>query len=285
MPEKSAKVDGRAALIATRQHGVISIGQLKEAGLSHSAVSERALAGRLHRLHRGVYAVGHRGLSREGRWMAAVLACGEGAVLSHRSAAELWQLLDPKQGPIDVSVPTTAGRKRRAGIRIHRRISLDPRSTTRRRNIPVTTPEQTIADLRGTVPAAQLRRAIRQAELQGLRTGLEQETAPTRSELEDLFLQLCRKHRLPAPEVNVRVGRFEIDFLWRTERLVVETDGYRYHRGAQAFEDDHERDLYLQSAGFNVRRFTYSQVTKQQDRVASALRNALALTIKHSDVR
>lgn len=208
--------------------------------------------------------------------MAAVLACGEGAVLSHRSAAGLWRLLEPREGSIEVSVPTTAGRKRREGIRIHRRASLDTGSVTRRRNVPVTTPARTIADLRGAVSAAQLRRAIRQAEVLGLPTGLEP-PAPTRSELEDLFLRLCQRHRLPAPEVNARVGRYEVDFLWRPRRLIVETDGYRYHRGAQAFEDDHERDLALRVHGYDVRRFTYQQVAKQPVQIAAALGNALSL--------
>jgi hypothetical protein len=180
----------------------------------------------------GVYAVGHPGLSAQGRWMAAVLACGEGAVLSHRSAAELWKMLDPASGLIQVSVPTTAGRRRRAGIRLHRRRSLDARSMSHK-GIPVTTPAQTIADLTGNVAPAQLRRAIRQAEVLGLRTGVAA-GEPTRSELEHRFLRLCHRHRIPMPEVNVRVGKFEVDFLWRQRRLIVETDGYRFHRGSAA---------------------------------------------------
>lgn len=207
--------------------------------------------------------------------MAAALACGEGAALSHRSAAELWRLLRPAGGPIEVSVPSTAGRKRREGICIHRRASLGSAAVTRRLNIPVTTSAQTIADLRGVVAPAEVRRAIRQAEVLGLRTGIESASVPTRSELEDLFLRLCRRHGIPAPEVNVRVGPSEVDFLWRRERLIVETDGYRYHRGSQAFEDDHERDLDLRSAGYDVHRFSYRQVDGDAPRVAAAVRQAL----------
>jgi very-short-patch-repair endonuclease len=278
MAEKGANPDRRVAQMAAGQHGVASIGQLREAGLSDDAVLGRVRAGRLHRLYRGVYAVGFPSLSSEGRWMAAVFAGGKGAALSHRSAAALWELLDPIPGSIEISIPTLSGRRRRAGIRIHRRAALDPASLTRRKNIPVTTPAQTIADLRSDVSAAELRRAVRQAEVCGFRTGLDEGEATdrrTRSELEHLFLGLCRRHRLPAPEVNVRVGPFRVDFLWRRRRLVVETDGYRYHRGAQAFEDDHDRDLELHSLGYDVVRLTYRQVTTAPDRAASVVADAL----------
>jgi very-short-patch-repair endonuclease len=200
--------------------------------------------------------------------MAAVLACGRGAALSHRSAAELWGLLRPVVGPADVSISTESGRRRRRGIRVHRRRSLAGTSVTEHRGIPVTTPARTIADLRKWVPPAQHRRAIRQAEVLGLRTGIER-SEPTRSELEHLFLRLCESHRLPAPEVNVRVGPFEVDFLWRAERLIVETDGYRYHRGSQAFEDDRARDLTLRDAGLDVLHFAFRQVANEPERVAA----------------
>ncbi len=140
----------------------------------------------------------------------------------------------------------------------------------------MTTPARTIADLRRIVSPARLRRAIRQAEVLGLRTGLDRPAEPTRSELEHLFLELCRRHRLPAPEVNVRIGRRVVDFLWRERRLVVETDGYRYHRGPTAFEDDHARDLALRTGGYDVLRFTYRQVTSEPARVANAISTALA---------
>jgi len=149
--------------------------------------------------------------------MAAVLACGKGAVVSHGNAAGLWRLLDAKAGVVDISVPSTGGRKRRAGIRLHRRTTLLPGSVTERHRIPVTTPAQTIADLRRIVPPDELRRAIRQAEVRGWRTGLEAKER-TRSELEHLFLRLCERQGLPAPEVNVRIGPRIVDFLWREQR-------------------------------------------------------------------
>jgi very-short-patch-repair endonuclease len=271
---KAANIEQAIAAIAGRQRGVITTGQLRQAGLSRDAVAKRAKAGRLHRVHRGVYAVGHSALSVQERWMAAVLACGDGAVLSHRSAAEHWGLLTLKGGFVHISVPTLSGREKRFGIRIHRRASLHPGDTTERHGISITTPARTVADLRGTVPAAELRRAIRQAEVRGYRTGLDI-AARTRSELEDLFLRLCQRHRLPEPEVNVHVAGHEVDFLWRRQRVVAETDGYRFHRGSTAFEDDHERDLDLRASGFAVLRFTYRQVTADPERVATSISKEL----------
>jgi very-short-patch-repair endonuclease len=208
--------------------------------------------------------------------MAAALACGEGAAVSHRSAAELWRLLKPTEGPIDISVPGDAGRARRVGIRLHRRAALQPEAVTRRYGIPVTKLAQTIADLRGCSSEKELRRAIRQAGVRGLPLGPEIDRDPTRSDLERGFLRLCRQHGLPVPEVNVRIGRHEVDFLWREARLVVETDGYRYHRGRQAFEDDRARDLDLRDRGYDVLRVSYRQVTTEPRRVAAAVRTALS---------
>ena len=126
MPYKVDTPDSRVAETAARQHGVITARQLTMAGMGRMAISERSRNGQLHRIHRGVYAVGHKGLSLHGRFMAAVLACGEGAVLSHGSAAVLWELLRPLDGPIHVSIPSTSGRTRRPGIHLHRSPSLSP---------------------------------------------------------------------------------------------------------------------------------------------------------------
>ena len=272
MRSKCANPDVAFAQIAGRQHGIVTRQQLLGAGVGEAGVSRRVRAGRLYRVHQGVYAVGHPALSTPARWMAAVLAC-PGAVLSHRSAAVLWRLLEPRTEEIHVSVATTAGRRKRRGILLHRPARLGAEDVTRRRGIPVTTPTRTIADLRGAVPEGERRRAIRQAEVRGYGTGLE--VAPTRSELEDLFLDLCRRQRFPAPEINVRVAGREVDFLWREHRLVAETDGYRYHRGSTAFEDDHDRDLDLRDAGFAVLRFTYRQVTADPERVARSIAREL----------
>ena len=232
---------------------------------------------RLHRVHRGVYAVGHTGLSIEGRWMAAVLAAGRGAVLSHGSAAAHWGLLRPFRDVVDVSVPSHAGRRRREGIRIHRRAALKPSEVTRRLGIPVTTPARTVADLDGAVSPRLARRARRQAEVFGLPLG-ELRSDRSRSDLERAFLGLCRRHGLPSPQVNARVGRWTVDFLWRSRRLVVETDGYVYHRGSVAFEDDHARDLDLRSAGCTVLRYDDTQLESEPERVAADVAGALALS-------
>jgi hypothetical protein len=271
MTEKVDPPDRAMARIAERQHGVASIRQLRAVGLSDEAVRFRVSAGRLHRLHRGVYAVGHRPVSRRGFWMAAVLACGEGAALSHRSAAELWELLRPQRGPIHISTSARSGRAKREGIRLHRCSSLVAGTTTRRLNIPITTPARTIADLRRDVPPPKWRRAVRQAELAGFSLGPEIESDGTRSDLERDFLRICRRAGVPMPEVNVKVGKWTVDFLWRAERLAVEVDSYLYHRGRIAFQDDHARDLDLRRLGFEARRFDERQIDEEPDRVAADL--------------
>src|SRR5262249_4272211 len=162
------------------QHGVITHRQLISLGMSRYAVSARARQGRLHRLHQGIYAVGHRAPSRERDCMAAVLACGEEAALSHLSAAVHWALLPPAGGPIDASGPSQSGRRKRVGIRLHRCLSLAPAMVVKRDRIPVTTPARTIADLRGTVPEWQWRKAVRQAEFKRLRLGPGFDTDRTR---------------------------------------------------------------------------------------------------------
>jgi len=274
MPDKPATCEAEAAAIAARQHGVITSAQLAACGIGREAASYRARVGRLRRVHRGVYAVGHCGLGSEGRWLAAVLACGEGAVLSHLSAAGLWELLPPLLAPVHVTIPTDAGRSRRPGIRLHRSAHLPKNATTRQHGIAVTTPARTLAELRSTVPPAAFRQAVREAAYRNLDLGATHNDR-TRSDLERDFLRLCRRHRLPAPEPNVRIGRFTVDFLWRRQRLVVETDAWSTHRGSQAFEDDHERDLELVAWGYRVRRFTRRQVEEQPQAVASSVRAAL----------
>src|SRR5215203_5555930 len=166
MGHKLDTTDHRLDEIASHQHGVVTLRQLEEVGLSRYGVAERAKKGRLHRVHRGVYAVGHHALNLHGRFMAAVLACGEGAVASHVSAAVLWELLKPIDAPVHVSVPSTSGRARRPGIHLHRCPSLNPSSepspspsysqqeggrrgrllTTHRHNIPVTSVSRTFED-------------------------------------------------------------------------------------------------------------------------------------------
>jgi hypothetical protein len=220
--------------------------------------------------------------------MAAVLACGPGAVLSHMSAAALWRLLRPEDGPIDVSLPSNSGRSCRAGIRIHRCASLAAPSpltasgeeiplTTIRSAIPATTVARTISDLESTAPAYLVRRAIRQAQLAGMRVEdrATARTRGTRSDLELDFLDFCHRHGLPPPEPNVRVGRWTVDFLWRRQRLAVETDFYSTHRGTVAFEDDHQRDLDLRRRGYAVHRYTGAQLRSCPAEIAAELGEVL----------
>jgi very-short-patch-repair endonuclease len=287
MREEIARPDAIVARIAARQHGVVAVGQIHAAGIGRSAISLRVRAGRLHRVHRGVYAVGHTALSREGTGMAAILAAGDGelgggtilahwgAVLSHRSAASLWALLPWDDSPVDVTVPGGAGRARRAGIRIHRSATLRSEMSTLHRGVPVTTPQRTISDLRRTLPAAVVRRALRQAEVLGLPVADHDDHERTRSELELTFLRICRRHLLPEPEVNVRIGPHEVDFCWRRMRVVVETDSYRFHRGEAGFHNDHARDLALRERGFDVLRFDERQVAQEPVRIARQVRQAI----------
>jgi very-short-patch-repair endonuclease len=277
MGDQLDHADRGIAKTAARQHGVVTVGQLRHAGLDKHAVRKRVKAGRLFALHRGVYAVGYAGKSQETRWMAAVLACGDLAALSHGSAAALWGFLALPVGPVDVATPRRSGRTTRRGIRLHRFKSLAPDEITRRYGIPVTTPARTITDLSGVVPPWQWRRAVRQAEISGLALGAEFATDRTRSDVERDFLRLCRRHGIPPPEVNVRVGRWTVDFFWPQQRLAVETDSYRYHRGTIAFEDDHARDLDLRHGGFEVRRFTDRQIRQESALVVADLREALGL--------
>jgi very-short-patch-repair endonuclease len=230
---------------------------------------------RLHRVHRGVYAVGYPTERLEARWMAALLACGPSAVLSHRAAAALWNLLRPMEGPVDVSVPSQNGCRHRRGIRVHRRRALSPQAVTVRNLIPVSTPRQTIEDLQGVVSPNLHRRAIRQAEVQRFALGPHNRGDRTRSDLEREFLALCRHNQIPIPLVNVRIGRWTVDFLWPEQRVVVETDSWRFHGGRVAFEDDHARDLDLRRRGYAMHRFTERQIREQVAVVAADLAAAL----------
>ncbi len=227
------------AAVAADQHGVVSVAQLHAAGMGPDRIKRRVKSGRFHRLHRGVYAVGHPGISEYGRWLAAVLACGDGAVLSHRSAASLWQLLSARPNSmVEVSIPYESGRKTRRGIRIYRRPGLTPEEVTRRHGIPATRPTRTVVDLREVASNKEVRQALRKSEVLGLPIEHIGPSKPegTRSELEYYFLLLCKQNQIPTPAVNVRVGSLIVDFIWERQRLIVETDGYRFHRGRHAFE-------------------------------------------------
>jgi hypothetical protein len=280
--------DRGLAELAARQWGVVSVSQLRALGLERSAVTRREQAGRLHRLYRGVYAVGHARLSREGRWLAAVLACGPGAVLSHRTAAAHWGLLQSELARIDV----TAQRSRRGAppLRLHWSRSLDAPDTTNHHGIPITSISRTLLDLAAIVGPDRLERALAQAERLRLydhdairdvidrnnghrgRTRLAQATAHepklTRSDAEARFLGLPREAGVSEPLTNFILTapdhpRLEVDFYWPQHRLIVEIDGWETHRTKAAFEADRQRDAALTAAGHRVLRFTWRTIAHE----------------------
>jgi very-short-patch-repair endonuclease len=267
---------------------------LRAAGLSSSAVSKRRARGLLHRVHRGVYAVGHAALSREARWVAAVFAAGAGAVLSHLAAAELWGLRRAK-GRIDVSA---LRRARVAGVRVHRCNRLDPRDITVRGGIPVTTVARTIVDLADVLTALQLANVMHEAAFRGLldldavrgtaarlagRHGLptlweaidahNSGSAGTKSEKEDAFHALIRG-RMETPIANVKVLGHEVDAFWPEHRLIAEVDGPGHAR-PRARRRDATRDKELRAAGYAVVRFTDADVEERPEEVVAALLNRM----------
>ena len=206
--------------------------------------------------------------------MAAVLAYRPDGVLSHSSAAALWGLL-PSPSLCHVMVPGRAGHRRRKGIELHHTVILGTSERTRKNNIPVTDPSRTLRDLRRTASRKVYARALRQAEYLGLPIDAVLEPDHTRSELEARFLGILRRHRVPAPHVNVRVGGHLVDFVWADARLVVELDGYRSHRTRSAFEADRTRDVALKLRGYEVVRLTWRQVVNEPRAVADLVRRLL----------
>lgn len=259
--------------------------------LGYSAGDIRGLRGRshLHSLYRGVYAVGHKRLSLRGRWMAGVLAGGPDAVLSHRAAIALWELRPIPSGPIDVTVP---GRTRsgQAGLRIHNIRQLEPEDRAIVDGIPVTSVHRTLLDyaelarfqqLRLALDAADRRDLLNGHELNGLyerargRHGLKplkaavaelRGPAPwTQSELERVFFALIRQRGLPEPQANVLVDGFLVDFWWPEARLVVELDGYAFHKDRRKFESDRLQDTKLQLVGCMTIRVTQARIENDPD--------------------
>jgi len=285
--------------LAARQHGVVSRRQLLDAGITAGATERRVASGHLVRVHRGVYAVGHAQLRREGRWLAAVLAAGHGAALSHRSAAALHGIRE--SDALDV---TTTRRVAVRGVLIHRTTRLDAGDLATRRAVPVTTLPRTLVDLAGTLAAEQLAKLVREADRAGrltaatvqnarervagrrdgaaraLRATLDAHerlaTSLTRSELEDRFLALLDARGLPRPLTNHPVEGFKLDAAWPHLRLAVELDSWAFHHDRAAFQADRARDATLVRAGWTVVRFTHAQLVDRPRWVAGTLRALLA---------
>lgn len=283
--------------IALRQHGVITRGQLLERGLSRHAIKHRIRRARLHPVWRTVYAVGRPELTRDGRWMAAVLRCGEGADLSHASAAALWGFGDD-HGLIEVSIPLPRS-VRAAPIRVHRRRALRPADRTTKRGIPVTSPLRTLLDLAPRLDRGALETAINELDRldlfspEALRAALEEHDRQpgvarvrraldrhtfrlTDSELERRFLPIARRAGLPTPQTRQWVNGFRVDFFWPELGLIVETDGLRYHRTPDQQARDLRRDQAHAAAGMTPLRFTHAQVVYESDTVELTLRRVVA---------
>ena len=287
------------AKLATAQHGVVALRQLAALGFGVRAVERRIRDGRLHRLHRDVYAVGHTRVSRRGRWWAAVLAYGDEALLSHRSAAALWGLVRPPAGAIDVTAPMgRQGPSRRSGIWIHRG-RLHPEDRAEHHGIPVTSVARTLFDYAEVLDFRRLEKAWEEADrLKQLRLGEVERVCErgygrralkptrrllaearavvrTRSPLEDRFQDFCRFYDLPPHSTNVEVLGKEVDVLWPAARLIVELDSWEFHSHRAAFQRDRARDTRLLVAGYRTARVTHDRLDREAAALASEIRELL----------
>jgi very-short-patch-repair endonuclease len=278
--------------LAATQHGVVTRAQLLDLGLNSQAIQYRIRRGRLHRVHRGVYAVGRPQLTRHGVLIAAVLSCGSDAVLSHQHAGEVYGIRRRGKTPIEVTVPPGAMRSR-PGVHVHRR-RLPEADVTHRHGIPVTTPVRTLLDLAQRLSSAQLEAAVNEADkldlvdperlrealrereghagVTALRELLDRHSlALTDSELERRFLRLARRAGLPAPLTQRRVNGLRVDFYWPELGLVVETDGLRYHRTPAQQASDRRRDQAHAAAGLTPLRFTHQQIAREAEQIQATL--------------
>jgi predicted transcriptional regulator of viral defense system len=299
-------VDLRLGRIAVAQNGVVTLEQLEELGLSEDAILKRVARGRLHRIHQGVYSLTPRVMTERGEFMAAVLACGPYAVLSHRSAAYVWGLVDAWKDPIDVTAPNRRGRSP-DGVAAHRDGSLQPIDKTSLHGIPCTSVARTLLDFARVEPEWEVRKAVAQSEVLGIldqdrlrallkrsrrRRGVARlrllldaihpQTERTRSELERLFLGICaRTTAIPEPEVNVWLPapdgrRYQADFLWRDAGQIIEADSRRFHDTDSAFVAERKRQQQLELAGWRVSRCTWEEVEQEPRRLALTVAGLLA---------
>jgi len=285
--------------LVERQHGVVARRQLVQCGVGEWLNQGRAEAGLLIPIFRGVFALGHKRISREGRWMAAVLASGPGAALSHSSAMALWGIRGTR-GPVEVLRRSGGPSYGRSDIRLHQTRSLPHEQVTEEKGIPVTTIERTSLDMASRLDERQLERALVEAdrsgrlrwdELQRLvvrgrgKKGIgrlrrvvmrvDPRATDAKSPIEVDFLALCREFGLPMPHVNVLVEGFEVDFFWPAQRVVVEADSYTYHANRPAFENDHMRTTVLTAAGYEVHRSTAHMLTWEPDLFLGNVRRSL----------
>lgn len=283
--------------LAEEQHGVVAWRQLIALGLGRGQIEARVSSGKLLPLHRGVFALGHRRIDIRGRWLAAVLACGPNAVLSHGSAAQLWDIRGSR-GPIEVT--RRSGHRRPHGVQLHQTRSLPPEHVAVNAAIPVTTPERTLLDLAARLDHVQMERALVAADrakhlrwdelvqmveeargrkgrsmLRRLCAQIDPGAVETRSNPEIDFLALCREAKLPTPHTNVLVEGRLVDFFWPKERLVVEIDSYRFHSDRAAHERDGKSTIALMSAGYKVLRPTDRMLDENPDPVMRLVHRSL----------
>jgi very-short-patch-repair endonuclease len=297
MRARKDPADHEVAALAYRQHGVVAHCQLVELGFGEKAIQYRLAVGRLHQVHVRVYAVGHPKLTQRGRWKAAVLACGPGALLSHWDAAALWGLRPTSRRVRHVTAMRS--RHSREGIVVHRVRRLHEDDGAVEHGIPLTAVPRTLLDLAELVPMSGLERAWEQAERLRLldvraverllarsngrhgRRALGElvdqalEPPPTRSDFERDFLDLCRRANIPRPAVNAMVDGYEVDMLWNEQKLIVELDSWRDHGTRAGFEQDRERDAVLQLAGYRIPRITYRRLRREPDAVAGTVLSLL----------
>jgi very-short-patch-repair endonuclease len=296
----SGSRDQRIATVAERQRGRVSRRQLLSAGISDGQIHRLLATGALHRLFDGVYAVGHLAPIELGRETAALLTCRDGSLLSHATAAAMWKLgAAGEEAPVDITV-FGGSPGRRPGIHFHRTRILAPHDISVVHGLPVTSPARTLLDLAERATHRELERALDEglmnriltrAQITGVlaratgRRGavlladvLSQRTGATmtRSEAEELMLAHLRAAQLPDPEVNGRIHGFQVDFLWRQPRLVVEVDGFKFHGSRRAFERDRAKSARLSAAGMQVLRFTWMQLEFESYAVIVRIAQALA---------
>lgn len=298
---RARSISGDAALaeLGDRQQGMVARWQLGALGLGRGAVTRRIARKQLRPLYRGVFAVGHAQVSIKGQWMAAVLACGPDAVLSHAAAAALRDLRRIPQGQIDITAP---GPRKHEGIRCHVSRSLPAPDRTVIDGIPVTGLARTYLDYAEQATPRQLREALEAGQRQNVldggalheliarsrgRRGIKPLTAALaeladvppwlQSKLERDFRELLLSAGIPSPQFNVYVEGELVDCVWRDRRVVAELDGYDFHRDREQFEDDRRRDVKLQKAGWNVLRFTYRRVDTDPAGVLADVHHMLGL--------
>jgi very-short-patch-repair endonuclease len=285
--------------MAAERDGVLSLAQLRTCGLDDHAVARRVRDGRLHRLYRGVYAVGHRGLTLQGRFRAAVLACGELAVLSHFAAAVFWGFWEWEERRIDVTI-IGCGSRSIDGVRVHCSRALE-RDVLVRDGLRVTMPARTLLDLAAVLSEKGLRSTVRRAQAQGavsirqilelldrsnghhgaakLRAVIADGPARTRTDLEDILLDLLDAGNVERPEINapLRFGTQTIipDFLWRAQRVAIEADSVAWHDHKLTREHDADKQARLEAAGLRVLRITWAQITRSPQQTLARIRAAL----------